>query len=82
MRTGPGRGAWLCRDSPECLEQALRRRAFERALAGSVGPEAVEGLRKLLAASRWPSGRRSGAHDVRGWWVGRVSSAHDEKEGP
>ena len=28
-RHGPGRGAWLC--GPGCLEQALRRRAFERA---------------------------------------------------
>lgn len=36
----PGRGAWLCAaDYDACGEQALRRRAFERALrARLVGP--------------------------------------------
>ncbi|MGA3145858.1 MAG: YlxR family protein [Acidimicrobiales bacterium] len=36
-RTLPGRGAWLCRDSPGCVEQAVRRHAFSRALRGEVG---------------------------------------------
>jgi predicted RNA-binding protein YlxR (DUF448 family) len=36
-RTLPGRGAWLCRDSPGCIDQAKRRNAFGRALRGEVG---------------------------------------------
>ena len=39
-----GRGAWLCAGSPRCLEQAIRRGAFERALRKQVEPSAVEGL--------------------------------------
>ena len=27
-----GRGAWLCVDSPSCIEKAKRRKAFSRAL--------------------------------------------------
>ena len=30
-RTLAGRGAWLCRGSTECLGQARRRKAFDRA---------------------------------------------------
>ena len=33
-RSHPGRGAWLCRGSPECVERAERRRAFEPGTAG------------------------------------------------
>jgi hypothetical protein len=40
-RTLPGRGAWLCADSPACLEQALKRRALGRALRASVDVDAV-----------------------------------------
>jgi len=38
----PGRGAWLHRD-PRCLQAAVRRRAFGRALriTGSPDPSAV-----------------------------------------
>ncbi|MEO5983160.1 MAG: YlxR family protein [Pedococcus sp.] len=38
----PGRGAWL-HPTDDCLEQALRRRAFGRALrvGATTGPEAV-----------------------------------------
>jgi hypothetical protein len=35
----------LCRDRPECLDLADRRRAFERALRGTIGPTEVEQLR-------------------------------------
>jgi predicted RNA-binding protein YlxR (DUF448 family) len=57
-RTLPGRGAWLCAGSPACVETALRRRAFDRALRGPVDPRSVEGLR-IEAAERarvegWP----------------------------
>ena len=31
-RTLPGRGAWLCAGSVPCLEAALKRKAFARAL--------------------------------------------------
>jgi predicted RNA-binding protein YlxR (DUF448 family) len=44
-RNRPGRGAWLCRDQPECLDLADRRKAFERALRGTIGRAAVEQLR-------------------------------------
>ncbi len=34
---GPGRGAWLCLDSPgECLKSALRSRGLDRALRISL----------------------------------------------
>ena len=44
-RTAPGRGAWLCAGSVPCLEQAVRRRAFDRALRTAVGSGAIEALR-------------------------------------
>jgi predicted RNA-binding protein YlxR (DUF448 family) len=44
-RTLNGRGAWLCRESPECVEVAVRRKAFGRALRGEIHPEAIERLR-------------------------------------
>ncbi|MGA2529108.1 MAG: YlxR family protein [Acidimicrobiales bacterium] len=44
----PGRGAWLCRQSPGCVDLAVRRRAFSRALRAQVPPEAVEDLRARL----------------------------------
>ncbi len=47
-RTLPGRGAWLCRDAPGCLERAERRRALGRALRGPVADRAVGDLRRLL----------------------------------
>ena len=31
-RTAPGRGAWLCAGSVECLRAAVQRKAFARAL--------------------------------------------------
>ena len=35
-RHGPGRGAWLCRGSLGCLDDAVRRHGFDRAFAASV----------------------------------------------
>jgi predicted RNA-binding protein YlxR (DUF448 family) len=32
----PGRGAYLCRDKPECAERAIARRAFQRSFRGPV----------------------------------------------
>ena len=48
-RTLPGRGAWLCRGSSECLDLAERRGGFARSLRRSVAPEAVSALRRSLA---------------------------------
>ena len=45
-----GRGAWLCRDAPGCVDLADRRRAFSRALRRPITPEAVEQLRAELRA--------------------------------
>ena len=55
-----GRGAWLCRDSPDCIDRAEKRKAFERALRGRVDHGQVDGIRAaLVAANREmvPSGR-------------------------
>jgi predicted RNA-binding protein YlxR (DUF448 family) len=41
----PGRGAWLCRDTPGCVDLAIRRKAFERALRGPVDASEVEKVR-------------------------------------
>lgn len=46
--TGPGRGAWLCARSPECLERALAKRAFERALGRQVGSSGATAVRQSL----------------------------------
>ncbi len=51
-RTGPGRGAWLCRESPDCIEEAARRRAFDRAFKAPVATIAIEHLRASLKARR------------------------------
>jgi predicted RNA-binding protein YlxR (DUF448 family) len=40
-RTLPGRGAWLCAESPSCLQRAARRGALSRALRAPVSSEAV-----------------------------------------
>jgi predicted RNA-binding protein YlxR (DUF448 family) len=44
----PGRGAWLCRDDAGCLELAIRRKAFERALHGPVDDSQVEAVRSAI----------------------------------
>jgi predicted RNA-binding protein YlxR (DUF448 family) len=46
-RKGPGRGAWLCKlgepelAQPECVEKAVRRGAFGRALRAEVSRQDV-----------------------------------------
>lgn len=45
----PGRGAYICNDVA-CLEKAVKIRAFERALGGSIQPEAMERLKEDMAA--------------------------------
>lgn len=62
-RQEPGRGAWVCLGAPECFEQAVKRRAFERALRVAPGTIHIEGLRARLygaapdgAQDRSPSG--------------------------
>jgi predicted RNA-binding protein YlxR (DUF448 family) len=47
-RSQPGRGAWLCAHSPPCLEEALRRRAFDRALRTTCSPAQLADLASLL----------------------------------
>jgi len=47
-RTLPGRGAWLCADTPSCLDLALRRKAFGRAFRAPISDGAPESLRALL----------------------------------
>ena len=47
-RTAPGRGAWLCAASSACIDAALRRKAFGRALRADVSRAAVEALRAEL----------------------------------
>jgi predicted RNA-binding protein YlxR (DUF448 family) len=41
-RNGPGRGAWLC--GSECLDVAIRRKAFDRAWRTTVRAGQLEGL--------------------------------------
>jgi len=78
---GPGRGAWLCRDSPECLEKARRHQALGRALRAEVAPEAVERLRKLVKSIA-PSGE-GGAHVCEDGGSGPLrGSPPNEQEGP
>lgn len=40
----PGRGAYVCLNSI-CIENALKRKHFERVLKSTLSPEAVEALR-------------------------------------
>ena len=60
-RHGAGRGAWLCRASAGCLDEAVRRHGFERALRASVGAEDLQQLRVQLGGA-W----ERPAPDVRG----------------
>jgi len=59
-RTLPGRGAWLCRDSPGCVDLAVRRRAFGRALRVEVDSAQVERLRVALGSGVGPPGEDGG----------------------
>jgi hypothetical protein len=48
---GPGRGAWLCGPpaAPTCLDEALRRRALDRALRTTVTGDELQAVRAKLA---------------------------------
>jgi predicted RNA-binding protein YlxR (DUF448 family) len=48
-RTLPGRGAWLCAGSLECLRAAARRKALARALRAQLSVEEVLALAPDLA---------------------------------
>ncbi len=60
-RHGPGRGAWLCLGSSDCLEEAVRRHGFDRAFAAAMDAAELEQLRVHLVEA-WGSRRP----DVRG----------------
>ena len=45
-RVAPGRGAWLCGE--DCLQIAIKRRAFDRAWRRSVEASALAGLSAQL----------------------------------
>ena len=52
-RTLSGRGAWLCATDDACLDLAVQRKAFTKALKGSVEAAALERLRtKRLNSAR------------------------------
>jgi predicted RNA-binding protein YlxR (DUF448 family) len=55
-RNGTGRGAWLCRDSPGCIDRAEKRKAFDRAFRGPVGSEEVDRLRSALSPKEGSEG--------------------------
>ncbi len=46
--TLPGRGAWLCADSPTCIDLADKRKSFSRALRGPVRQDSIESLRAAM----------------------------------
>ena len=60
-RHGTGRGAWLCRDSPGCLDDAVRRHGFERAFRAAIGADDLQQLLRHLGGA-WERPTR----DVRG----------------
>jgi len=51
-RTLGGRGAWLCLDSPSCLDLAVRRGGFARSFRSPVGTSATAELRSTMAADQ------------------------------
>lgn len=48
-RSRPGRGAWLHPD-PDCLAEAVRRRAFARALRAPVRDGAADAVRVAISS--------------------------------
>ncbi|MGV0643340.1 YlxR family protein [Mycolicibacterium sp. XJ879] len=62
----PGRGAWLHPD-PQCLEAAIRRRAFGRALRITGSPDLTAVIEYVSAASSAeladPPGNRTGSEE-------------------
>jgi len=53
--TLPGRGAWLCGGSADCLGLALKRRTLARALRADVSPAALQELRDRFPAVTPPA---------------------------
>jgi predicted RNA-binding protein YlxR (DUF448 family) len=47
-RHASGRGAWLCRDSAGCLDEAVRKHGFERAFKASIDAEGLQQLQTHL----------------------------------
>ena len=47
-RREPGRGAWICTGSTACFDQAIRRKALERALRIPVTNTEIKSLRARL----------------------------------
>ena len=47
-RAEPGRGAWVC--SVHCLQQAVRRKAFDRAWRRALATEEVTALQNAFTA--------------------------------
>ena len=37
-----GRGAYLCKDSPGCLEKAVKRKSFQRVFKRNLDPSDLE----------------------------------------
>ncbi|MHB8329605.1 MAG: YlxR family protein [Acidimicrobiales bacterium] len=76
----PGRGAWLCRGSVSCLDQATRRHAFGRALRAPVPVEMVERLRTSLVGDG--AGREAAPQVCEDGMSGPLRGARpDEEEG-
>lgn len=47
-----GRGIYLCKNNPQCFENAVKRKAFERAVQGRVADEEKEALLAALGELR------------------------------
>ena len=45
----PGRGVYLCKNSPDCLEKADKRRALERAFSMTIAPEVKQEIFARIA---------------------------------
>ncbi len=54
----PGRGAWICARSPECVELACPR--ISRALRGQVRRDALDWLREELSRASGQNPGRAG----------------------
>jgi predicted RNA-binding protein YlxR (DUF448 family) len=50
-RSGPGRGAWLCAGSLDCLDRTVRRHGFDRAFATAFAGAEIERFWAELAAA-------------------------------
>ena len=46
-----GRGAYVCRNKPQCLEKAMKSKALERHLENEISSEVYERLKEELTES-------------------------------